>query len=333
MNRQLTGLIAATYTPMHGDGSLALGEIPKLVAHLERAGVSGIYVCGSTGEGMSLTGEERRQVTEAFVAAASPRMATIVQVGHNSLAEARELAGHAQEIGADVISATAPSYYKITTNEMLVECMAEVAAGAPKLPFYYYHIPILTGATLDMARFLELAGERIPTLAGLKYTAPQIHEFQACRDLLGSRWDIVWGTDEMLLSALVVGARGAIGSTYNIAAPLYNQLIEAYQAGELVEAQRLQAISIRLIALLKKYPFHAAVKCLLSQYGVACGPCRTPQESLTAETEQQLLDELEASGFSEMLDRWFSVDRANGKSHVPRPKAIQAANGAKFVKQ
>ena len=132
------GLIAATYTPLRSNGSLNLDRVPPLVEHLLGDGVGGLYVCGSTGEGVSLTGDERRAVAEAYTAAAAGRVAVIVQVGHNSLAEARSLAEHAQQIGADAISATCPSYFKISTAELLVDCMAEAAAGAPDLPFYYY---------------------------------------------------------------------------------------------------------------------------------------------------------------------------------------------------
>ena len=180
MPSKLVGLIAATYTPLHRDGSLNLDPIPGMVDHLLESGVSGLYVCGSTGEGVSLTSDERRSVAEAFTAAANKRVPVVVQVGHNSVAEARGLAAHAQEIGADVISATCPSYFKVGNISALVDCMSEVASGAPELPFYYYHIPILTGSTIDMAGFLRQASERIPNLHGLKYTAPLLHEYQAC---------------------------------------------------------------------------------------------------------------------------------------------------------
>ena len=247
MTNALTGLIAATYTPMDAQARLCLDKVPPMVDQLIAEGVTGLYVCGTTGEGMSLTGTERQSVAEAFVKAAAGRVPVIVQVGHNSTAEAAQLAAHAHKIGADMISATAPSYFKVSKVTLLTDCMAEIAAGAPQLPFYYYHIPTLTGADLDMVTFLEQAGARIPNLAGLKYTCPTVHEFQACQEAAGGRFDILWGTDEMLLSALVVGARGAVGSTYNIAAPLYRRLIDAFQAGDLEQARRLQWLSANMV--------------------------------------------------------------------------------------
>ena len=105
MSTRLRGLLAATYTPFAPDCSLALEDVPPLVERLLADGVGGLYVCGSTGEGVSLSTAERKQVAEAFVAAAAGRVPVVVQVGHNSLAEACDLAAHAQAVGADASSA------------------------------------------------------------------------------------------------------------------------------------------------------------------------------------------------------------------------------------
>ncbi|HNY80064.1 MAG: dihydrodipicolinate synthase family protein [Sedimentisphaerales bacterium] len=297
MAYRLTGLIAATYTPLCEDGSLHLDLVPAMVDFLERSGVTGIYICGSTGEGMSLSGDERRAVAEAYVQVAKGRLKTIVQVGHNSLAEAAQLAGHARWIGADAISATAPSYFKVGSIEVLADCMAQVASGAPDLPFYYYNIPSLTGVALDMVSFLPVAAARIPNLVGMKYTAPTVFEFQACLELEGGRFDCVWGCDEMLLSALAAGARGAIGSTYNTAAPLYRRLMEAFERGDLAEARRLQSLSIQMVRAINRCPFHPAMKQILAMSGLDCGPCRLPLPRVDTAQVEQLRRDLNTLGF------------------------------------
>ena len=299
MQYELSGLVAATLTPISVDGSVDLEAIPRVVDHLERTGVSGIYICGSTGEGISLTSEERRAVAEAYVKAATGRLQTVVQVGHNSMAEAQALAAHAAKIGADAISATAPSYFKLNSIDMLIDCMAEIAAGAPETPFYYYHIPALTGAALDMVKFLPAADTKIGNLVGMKYTTPEADIFQACLNLHDGRFNVLWGRDEMLLSALAVGTRGAIGSTYNIAAPMYLKIIKAFKAGDLAEAQRLQLLVVKAIHLLLGYPFLAVLKWLLG-----CGRCRLPQGNLTAEQIVAVKAELEALGFFD----WCGVE-------------------------
>jgi N-acetylneuraminate lyase len=297
--QRLNGLVAATYTPLDDDGKVNTSAVGPIVEHLLKNGINGLYVCGSTGEGMSLSSDERKIVAEAYVQAAGGRVPVIVQVGHNSLAEARHLAEHAQQIGADVISATCPSYFKVSDVATLVDCMIELASGAPELPFYYYHIPALTGSTLDVVEFLRRGGDRIPNLVGLKYTDTKLHEFQECLELDDGRFDVVWGCDEMLLGAVATGSLGAIGSTFNIAAPLYRRIIAAFADSDFDEARRLQSLSVNMIRTLNHFPFHPAMKAVLTMQGFKMGGCRLPQGSLLDEDVTKLRSELDAIEFFE----------------------------------
>lgn len=307
---RLLGLVAATYTPFDRHGRLALDVVPKLVDHLLACGVSGLYVCGSTGEGMSLSTIERQATAKAYVDASRGRVPVIVQVGHNSLVEARALAEHAQSIGADVVSATCPSYFKTDSVDGLAQCMAEVAGGAPDLPFYYYHIPALTGSSIEIIEFMELGYERIPNLAGLKYTDTKLYEFQACIETTGNRGEVVWGCDEMLLGALATGAKSAIGSTYNVAATLYCQIMTAMQQGNLDEARSLQSLSVKLVRTLNRFPFHSAMKAVLAMRGFEMGSCRLPQASLSSNDVSKLRSDLDAIGFFD----WSEPSQVHGDS-------------------
>ncbi|MEP3481339.1 MAG: dihydrodipicolinate synthase family protein [Fuerstiella sp.] len=304
LRMRLNGLVAATYTPLDQNGDLNLEVVPKMVDHLLSQGVSGLYVCGSTGEGMSLSSDERRLVAEAYVKATDRRVPVIVQVGHNSLTEAKQLAEHAQRIGADMFSATCPSYFKVSDVATLVDCMAQLASGAPDLPFYYYHIPALTGSTIDVVEFLKRAGDRIPNLTGLKYTDTKLHEFQECLELDEGRLDVVWGCDEMFVGALATGARGAIGSTFNIIAPLYRRIMTAFADSDFVKARRLQSQSINMIRALSHFPFHPAMKAVLGMQGFHVGGCRLPQGHLSAADVNTLRNDLESIGFFE----WSQAD-------------------------
>ena len=299
MTARLRGLVAATYTPFASDGSLDLAAVPPLVERLLADGVAGLYVCGSTGEGVSLSTPERKQVTEAFIAAAANRVPVVVQVGHNSLAEARDLAAHAEAAGADATSAMPPSYFKPGSVKMLVECAAEIAAAAPRLPFYYYHIPVMTGVAVPMTTFLTAAARRIPNLAGLKYTANTLHEYQECVALEGGRFDVLFGFDELLLPALSVGAAGAVGSTFNIAAPLYRRVIDAFAKGDIEAARAAQLRAVQMIATIARHPFHPAMKVVLGWLGTPCGRCRPPLPDVSPGDQATLRAALEAIGFFE----------------------------------
>lgn len=312
MKKRLTGLIAATFTPMRADGSLNLDAVAPTVDLLYHEGIAGLYVAGSTGEGISLSGPERRATVEAFIHASAGRLPVIVHVGHNSLTEARQLATHAQQAGATAISATPPTYFKIDSAETLAACMAEVARGAPAMPFYYYHVPHITGVGLSMLDFLRVAGERIPTLAGIKYTAPTVYEMQACMEFADRRYDILHGVDEMLLAGLSVGVGGAVGSTYNYAAPLYRRIIRAFSAGDLAEARLWQARSFEMVRVIVRHRGLAGQKAVMNLIGLDCGPTRLPLPGLPESEQSQLREELEAIGYFDWIRPTASAD-GNGQ--------------------
>lgn len=308
---RIQGLIAATFATFHADGSLNLDGIPPLVEKLVGDGLKGVFICGTNGEGPNLTIEERMAVAEAYVASAKGRLLVFVHVGHTSIAECRKLAAHAAEIGADAISAVAAFYFKPVNVANLVDSMAQIAAAAPNTPFYYYHIPALTGVGMDMVDFLRLGEEKIPNLAGIKYTAATLHEYQACLNFKDGKFDVLFGYDELLLPALAVGAKGAVGSTYNFAAPLYLRVMELFEQGELHEAQQQQLLLVNMIREMVKFSPIPAQKAIMEMIGMDLGPSRLPLVSLSGQDRQLLQSRLEALGFFNSLKQIKPVnDRA-----------------------
>lgn len=268
-----------------------------MVDYLVEQQIRGLYVLGSTGEGISLTSDERKQVAEAFVAATRGRIPVIVQVGCESLAAARDLASHAQQVGADAVSAVSPVYFKPDTVESLVDSMAHIAAGAPDLPFYYYHIPAATGLTHSPLAFLELAKVRIPNLRGIKFTSPAVFDYQACVESAGDDYEVMWGLDEMLLSGLTAGGTAAVGSTYNFAPAVYHHILQAVEQGNLEEAKLWQSRSQQVVRAFVPFGPRAAQKAIMAMIGQDCGPSRLPIRSLTPEAYTQLRSQLEEIGF------------------------------------
>jgi len=299
--KKIEGLIAAAFTPFHADGSLNLGMVPSLVDKLYADGLKGIFVCGSNGEGPNMTTAERMLVVEAFVKAANKRLLIIVHVGHSSISEARKLAAHAAEAGADAFSSVAAFYFKPGSVQNLSDCMAEIASAASSLPFYYYHIPQLTGVAMDMVEFLKIAGASIPNFAGIKYTAPSLHEYQACLNYENGRYDILFGLDEMLLPALSIGAKGAIGSTYTFAAPLYLQVMNAFKKDDLLLARERQFFMVSVINELLKFPPIPGQKAIMQMLGWDLGPCRLPLATLSAGQYDKFRERLNAVNFFEKI--------------------------------
>ncbi|KGE13941.1 dihydrodipicolinate synthase family protein [Sphingobacterium deserti] len=294
---KINGLIAANFAPYNTDGSVNYALIPAIVEEMLQQGVKGVFICGTNGEGPSLSTEERMQLAEAYVNIVNKRLLVFVHVGHSSITEAKRLAAHAAEIGADYISAVSAFYFKPSSVDNLVSCMAAIASAAPKTPFFYYHIPTVTGISIDLLAFLELAEQAIPSFAGIKYTASTIHEYQACLHYKDGKYDILFGFDELLLPALAVGAKGAIGSTYNYAGRLYNQVIALFEAGKLAEAELLHFEAVKMIRLLVKYGPIPTQRSIMKKIGLDLGIPRLPLRSLSAEVEQALYADLTASGF------------------------------------
>jgi N-acetylneuraminate lyase len=295
----VSGLIPATFTPMHPDGSLNLDRIPAIVDRMVKYKLGGLYVCGSTGEGPLLTTEERKAVAEAYVKAAAGRIPVIIQTGHASNWESRGLAAHAAAIGADAISALPPIYFKPDSLEMLIRCLQEVTAGAPDTPFYYYHIPPLTSVSFDMRAFLRQAAEAIPSLAGIKFSSHVIPELQGCIDEVKGKYQVLFGVDDAIVSGHAVGASGGVGSTYNYMAPIYQTALAAYEAGDNARAFALQGEAARVVDIMVQAKHMAGLKAMMKMIGIDCGPCRLPLHTLNEQEYNTLKAALDAEGFFE----------------------------------
>jgi N-acetylneuraminate lyase len=259
--------------------------------------VSGAFICGTTGEGMSLSLDERIQVAEQWMAVAPRSLQVIVHVGHHTVADSRTLAAHAEKIKAQAFATIAPTFFRVTNLEQLVDYCAQVAAGAPRLPFYYYHMPAMTGANLPMFDFLKLASRAIPNLAGIKFTHENLMDYSRCLEFEEGRFNILFGRDEILLAALVMGATGAVGSTYNFMAPIYHHVIEAFKAGDLGTARKFQTQAIQIITVMNHRGGLAAGKAMMKMIGHDCGPVRAPLQNLSSEALESLTRELKAVGF------------------------------------
>jgi N-acetylneuraminate lyase len=302
MKFSFTGLVAATHTPFHADGRLNLAGVERQAAHLLANGVTAAFIGGTTGEGSSLTLIERQSLARQWskVVRGTP-LQLVVHVGSNCLEDAKELATEAQSLQASAVAALAPSYAKPRDVPLLVECMGAIAAAAPELPFYYYEIPALTGIAISPAQFLESARHRIPNLAGIKFTSNNLIEYQLCRQVCDGAFDLLFGIDESLLTGLALGAQGAVGSTYNLAAPLYRRLLAAFARGDLDTARREQFRAVQLVQLLNRYGFMGAAKATMELLGVPVGPARLPHASLLAEERTRLRQDLEALGFFDWI--------------------------------
>jgi N-acetylneuraminate lyase len=300
---KIKNLVAATYAPMHQDGSLNTSVIKDYSSFLIRNKISGVFMNGSTGDFVSLSTEERKEITLAWSQNKSSDLYLIDHVGNVSLKVAKELATYASD-KVDAIAVLAPFYFRLNSIEKLVEYCKEIAESAPNLPFYYYHIPVLSGANLNMLDFLKVASKEIPTLEGIKFTNNNLIDYLHCKNFENGKFNILFGFDEVFLSSLPIGADGWVGSTYNHLAPLYHKIKVLFESGKMTEAAQLQTKAIRFVEILDSYGgFNGVAKGFMKTYGIDCGPSRFPHTTLPDETYEKIKMELDNIGLLPFLSK------------------------------
>src|SRR5690554_377542 len=299
---KIKGLIAAPYTPFNPDGSLNLGLIGRYSSMLIENKVSGVFICGTTGEGMLMNVEERKAVAEEWIKYGTDSFRIIVHIGANSYRDAQDLGAHAQQIGAYAVSTMGPLFLRPSKVEDLIRYCIEVMESTGDLPFYYYHIPGVAGIDFPMIEFLEKAESKLPALAGIKYTHNNLMDLQLCLRASDNKWDILYGQDETLLAGLAYGVKGAVGSTYNYMAPLYHKMSEAFQKGDLEQAGFLQNLSARFVRHLIR--FGGGVeggKPLMRTIGLDCGPLRAPAHNISVGDYDEFLRLIQLEGIEHFM--------------------------------
>lgn len=300
---KINGLIAATFTPFHEDGTVNTSVIPAYAAFLKSNGVAGIFVNGSSGEGVLLANDERKLLAEAWAAYGDENFKVIVHVGSTSVAIAKELAAHAATLpGVFAIASMAPNFFPSSEVPIIADYCRQVAGAAPQLPFYYYHLPAATGTHIKVHELLQYAAASIPNLAGVKYTHVDFMDMHQCLQLEGGRFDVLHGHDEILINGLVLGVKGAIGTTFNFMPHVYHRIIAAFHANDLDAARKHQMQSIEIVSIMLRY-VNAIVggKAIMKLAGIDCGPCRTPLRNLAQHEFETLENQLAAAGFFELL--------------------------------
>lgn len=281
----LQGLIAAPYAPFDERDVLNLDLIPQYYAFLKHNGVTGAFINGSTGEGVSLTLTEKKIVAEAWAncTRGDNNFKVMTLLGGTCIDDCIELAHHARQIGLFGVSLTAPFYFKPATVQVLAQICIRIGECVADMPVYYYHIPVLNGVDFPMIDLLKALDGTMPNFAGVKYTHEDFMDYQSCINFKDGKYDMLWGRDENMLSALAVGAKGAVGSTFNYAAPLYHRLIAAFDNHDLELAGRLQQKAIDMIRLLGKYGGITVGKSFMKLVGFNFGKFRLPLQNMTEE--------------------------------------------------
>ena len=294
--KKLEGLIAAAHTPFNADGSVNLALVKKQAETLIKQKVTGVYVSGTTGEGICCSVAERKAVFDAWVKAAKGKLYLIAHIGALALPEVQELGAYAVKCGMDATSIVPPNFFKPGSIDALVAYLKEALKTSTKLPFYYYHTG-MSGVNFDMEKFLLAADGKIKNLAGIKFNYPDLYMFQRCIKCLGGKYDITWGIDEWFAGAVALGAKSAIGSTYNYSAGLYYKVWDAVKKGDFKTSEKYMKKVCDIVDILVEFGGVAAGKAMCAVHGVDLGTVRVPLKPLTDAQKADIVKRLKKIGY------------------------------------
>lgn len=286
---QFRKIWSALITPTNADESVNYDALERIVELQLQDGVEGFYCCGSSGEGLLLSLDERKQVVEHVLKAVNGRAPVIAHVGTIRTKDVIELADHAMSAGVLAVSMIPPYYYKFSMDEIM-NYYEDVIHALPDVPAIVYNIPQFTGVEFnkDNAGRL-LANENI---VGIKHTSSNLYAMERMGQAFPGK-ALINGFDEQFLGALAMGSCATIGTTVNLFAPLFHKVRDAFDRGDMAEAYRWQhEINLRVEATVKVGIFNA-MKYGWTLRGVDCGFCRAPFRPLD-ENAQAAMKELMA---------------------------------------
>jgi len=292
MVENINKIFSALVTPINEDESLNLDALKRLVNFEINSGVEGFYCCGSSGEGLLLSNEERKLFLETVIKEVNGRVPVVSHIGTIRTNDVIDLAKHAKSMGVAAVSMIPPYYYKFSMDEIM-KYYEDVIDAVSDLPVIVYNIPQFTGVSFTK----ENAGRLLdnPRVVGIKHTSTDLFGLERMVQNYPEK-TFLNGFDEIFLSGLAAGATAAIGTTVNLYPKTFKRIRELYQCGEIEHARQVQHLVNHRVEETVAVGIFSAMKYILKSQGIDCGICRKPFKELT-DDQKARLDKLIAEGF------------------------------------
>ena len=291
---RFSGAWPALVTPFTNCDDVNVTVLREITEHLISIDVDGLYVGGTTGEGIFMSVDERNLIAETVIEQVNERIPVIIHVGALSIKDAVALARHADQIGASGISSVVLTYYE--SLESLYAYYSQIAQAVPELPFLGY----MFGGTIDAVSLMRKLME-IPSLVGAKYSGSNMFEFRQLVQLRQEDWTIFSGMDEQCLFAVMSGSHGNVGSTLNFMPGVYRKIRRCAEVWDYMNVMEIQNQANAITHIMQTYGFQGALKAVMSKIGFDCGSPRLPNLPFPDERWRTLYAELEKYDFDEMI--------------------------------
>ncbi|MEA2090117.1 MAG: 4-hydroxy-tetrahydrodipicolinate synthase [Thermoproteota archaeon] len=269
-------------------------SLRRLVNSCIEQGVSGVVPCGTTGEFVNLTVDEKKKVIDVVVDEVNGKVAVVAGTGASGTDEALEMTKYAKNAGADATLIVTPFYLK-PTDRGIYQHFHTIATEVD-IPIILYNIPQCTGVQLSWQMVEDLADT--PNIVGLKDSSGELKYILAVLEKVREKINVMCGYDEVVLPALAAGASGAILASANVIPNIWVEIYKAVQNSELEKARKLQ-FKVQKMARIIARSGVVGAKEALNMMGMKVGPVRKPLSvggELTYEAREELRLELEKVG-------------------------------------
>ena len=281
------GIIPAFYACYDDEGKVSPERTQMFTQYLIDKGVKGLYVCGSSGECIYQSKEERKLTLENVMKVAKGKITIIAHVACNNTYDSEELAAHAEGLGVDAIASIPPIYFHLP-DHAIAEYWNDISKAAPNTDFIIYNIPQLAGVSLGMKLYKEML--KNPRVIGVKNSSMPVQDIQMFKDVLGDDSVVLNGPDEKFVAGRIMGADGGIGGTYAVMPELFLAADKALNKGNFNKAKEIQYKIDRIIYAMCACHgnLYGVMKEILRGRGIDIGGVRKPLASITEEDKKQI---------------------------------------------
>lgn len=281
--KSFSGTITALVTPFR-NGAINYQMMSQLLERQIAAGIHGIVVAGTTGEGATLTDDERLELIGFCKEYVSDRCGVIASTGSNCTKHAKALAKAAQDRGADGLLIVTPYYNKANSSGLLSHY--ETIAEAVTIPILLYNVPTRTGMDISIPMYDALS--KLRNVIGVKEASPDVGKVQKIKAACHADFRILSGNDDMICASMALGAKGVISVASNLFPEAVKKLTDAAEAGDYAHAAYLQRQLLPLIEMLFCEVNPVPVKAAMKMIGFDCGECRLPLGNLSQGNQDAL---------------------------------------------
>lgn len=288
------GVATALVTPMTETGAVDYDAFRRLIDWQIEQGINGLVICGTTGEGSTLTDEEHRQVLTFALQVANGRVPMIAGTGSNDTAYAIALTKFACELGYDAVLVVTP-YYNKTTQKGLVAMYTAIADASSK-PVILYNVPSRTGINIEPETYAALADH--PNIAAIKEANGNISKLVQTAALVGDKLDIYSGNDDQIVPIMAMGGMGCISVLSNVIPTETVAMADKFFAGDVAGAAKMQCDFMPLVRSLFCESNPIPVKAAMAAMGFCENYLRLPLVPMEEDHYEVMIQRMRALGIN-----------------------------------